>query len=102
MTVQNKTQISEGHTNGRAVPDVPTMGEVGLKDFDVGTWSGLIGPKNLPADVIRKLSDAVTAAVSDPAIQKRVVAEGAEVPSSARAENARWVKVVREAGIKPQ
>ena len=93
-----------------AVPDVPTMEEAGVKDFDVGTWSGLIGPKNLPADVVRKLNDAVTAAVNDPAIQKRLLDEGAEIRtmspqefgSFVRAENARWVKVVREAGIKPQ
>ncbi|HZQ63273.1 MAG TPA: tripartite tricarboxylate transporter substrate binding protein [Casimicrobiaceae bacterium] len=93
-----------------AVPDVPTMEESGLKDFDVGTWSGLIGPKSLPPDIVRKVNDAVAFAVNDPAIQKRLLDEGTEIRTMSpqefgtfiRAENARWVKVVREAGIRPQ
>ena len=93
-----------------AVPDVPTMEEMGLKDFDVGTWSGLIGPKGMPADVVKKINEAVSAVVNDPAIQKRLVDEGAEIRLMSpaefgqfmRAENARWVKVVQDAGIKPQ
>lgn len=93
-----------------AVPDVPTMEELGLKDFDVGTWSALIGPKGLPADVVKKLNEAVAAVVADPAVQKRLIEEGSEIRSMSpaelgrfiRDENARWVKVVRDAGIKPQ
>lgn len=93
-----------------AVPDVPTLAEQGLADFDVGTWSGVIGPKGMPADVVRKLNEAVNAVVNDPAISKRLIEEGAEIRSMSpqefgsfmRAENARWVKVVKEAGIKPQ
>ncbi len=93
-----------------AVPDVATMEELGLKDFEVGTWSGLIGPKGVAADVVKKINDAVTAVVNDPVIQKRLIEEGAEirVMSSAdfgkfmREENTRWVKVVKDANIKPQ
>jgi len=93
-----------------AVPDVPTLTELGLQDFDVGTWSGLIGPRGIPADVVRKINAAVADVVNDPAIRKRLVDEGAEIRlmSSAefghfmRQENARWVKVVKDAGITPQ
>jgi len=93
-----------------AVPDVPTLEELGLADFDVGTWSGIIGPKGVPAEVVRKVNEAVAAVVNDAAINKRLVAEGAEVRTMSpqdfgafmRAENARWVKVVRDAGIQPQ
>jgi tripartite-type tricarboxylate transporter receptor subunit TctC len=93
-----------------AVPDVPTMAELGLADFDVGTWSALVGPKGLPADVIRKLNEAVNAVVNDPVIRQRLVEEGAEIrlmtpretAGFMRAENVRWVKVVQDAGIKPQ
>ena len=42
-----------------AVPDVPTMAELGIPDFDVGTWSGLVGPKGMPADVVQKINAAV-------------------------------------------
>src|SRR5437868_2520980 len=90
-----------------AVPDVPTLAELGVPDFDVGTWSGLIGPKGVPPDIVQKVNAAVEAVVNDPVIRKRLVDEGAEIrlmsPSEfgafMRAENARWVKVVKEAGI---
>jgi tripartite-type tricarboxylate transporter receptor subunit TctC len=93
-----------------AVPEVPTMAELGLADFDVGTWSALVGPKGLPADVVKKLNDAVNAVVGDPVIRKRLVDEGAEIrlmspqetAAFMRSENVRWVKVVQDAGIKPQ
>ena len=93
-----------------AVPDVPTMAELGLADFEVGTWSGLIAPRGLPADVTKKINDAVTEVVNDPAIRKRLLDEGSEVRTMSpqefgafmRAENVRWVKVVKDAGITPQ
>ena len=93
-----------------AVPEVPTLIELGLADFDVGTWTGFIGPKGVPADVVKRLNEAVAEVVADPAIRKRLVDEGSEVRTMSpaelggfiRQENARWVKVVRDAGIKPQ
>jgi tripartite-type tricarboxylate transporter receptor subunit TctC len=93
-----------------AVPDVPTLAEMGVADFDVGTWSGLIGPKGVPQDVVAKINAAVAEVVNDPAIRKRLVDEGAEIRLMSptdfgafmRAENARWVKVVKDAGIQPQ
>jgi tripartite-type tricarboxylate transporter receptor subunit TctC len=93
-----------------AVPDVPTMAEWGVADFDVGTWSGLIGPKGIPADIVQKINAAVREVVNDPAIGKRLVEDGAEIRMMSpaefgtfiRAENVRWVKVIKEAGIKPQ
>lgn len=93
-----------------AVPDVPTMAELGLADFEVGTWSAIVGPKGLPADVVKKINDAVNAVLDDPAIRKRLVDEGSEIrvmspqetATFMHAENARWVKVVHDAGIKPQ
>jgi tripartite-type tricarboxylate transporter receptor subunit TctC len=93
-----------------AVPEVPTLIEQGLADFEVGTWTGFIGPKGVPADIVKRLTDVVAEVVNDPATRKRLVDEGAEVKLMSpqefgtfmRAENARWVKVIREAGIQPQ
>lgn len=93
-----------------AVPDVPTMIELGLPEFEVGTWSGLIAPRGVPAEIVQKINSAVSEAVNDPAIRKRLLDEGTEVRPMTpaefagfiRQENARWVKVVRDAGIKPQ
>src|SRR5207247_9122188 len=61
------------------VPDVPTMAELGLADFDVGTWTGLVGPKGIPADVVHKINAAVSEVVNDSAVKKRLVDEGAEI-----------------------
>ncbi len=55
------------------VPDVPTMAELGLADFDVGTWTGLVGPKGMPADVVQKINAAVAEVVNVPAVKKRLV-----------------------------
>ena len=101
--------LASGQRNP-AVPDVPTMAEWGIPDFDVGTWSGLIGPKGIPADIVQKINQAVADVVNDPAIKKRLLDEGSEIrlmsPSEfgsfIRQENVRWVKVVKEAGIKPE
>ena len=92
------------------VPDVPTMAELGLADFDVGTWTGLVGPKGMPADIVQKINAAVSEVVNDPVVKKRLGDEGAEIrlmtPAEfgafMRQENARWVKVVKDAGITPE
>ena len=93
-----------------AVPDVPTLIEQGLADFEVGTWTGFIGPKGVPPDVVKRINEAVAEVVNDPATRKRLVDEGAEVKLMSpqefgtfmRAENVRWGKVIRDAGITPQ
>ena len=93
-----------------AVPDVPTLAELGLADFDVGTWTGFVGPRGVPAEVVQKVNAAVAAVVNDPVIRQRLLDEGAEIRLMSpgefgqfmRAENTRWVKVVRDAGITPQ
>jgi len=93
-----------------AVPDVPTMEELGLTDFEVGTWSAIIAPKGVPPEVVQKVNAAVNAVLNDPEVRKRLVAEGSEIDlmtpaetaAFVRSENARWMKVVKDAGIRPQ
>ena len=93
-----------------AVPDVPTMEELGLRDFEVGTWSAIIAPKGVPREVVQKVNAAVNAVLNDPEVRKRLVAEGSEInlmtpaetAAFVKSENARWMKVVKDAGIRPQ
>ena len=93
-----------------AVPDVPTMAELGLAEFEVGTWSGLIGPKGMPADIVQKINKAVAEVVAEEGVRKRLIDEGSEIMTMSpadfgafmRKENVRWVKVVKDAGITPQ
>jgi tripartite-type tricarboxylate transporter receptor subunit TctC len=93
-----------------AVPDVPTMSELGLADFEVGTWSVLIAPRGVPADVVQKINAAMNATLNDPAVRERLVNEGSEIQlmtpaetaAFVKSENVRWMKVVKDAGIQPQ
>jgi len=98
------------HERNPAVPEVPTMGELGLADFEVGTWSALIAPKGTPADIVRKVNAAVNATLQDAKVRATLVDQGAEIrlmtpgetAGFVRAENGRWMKVVKDAGIQPQ
>ncbi len=91
-----------------ALPDVPTMQEAGLKDYDVTGWLGVMGPAGLPASVRDKLSTALVAILREPETQARLRAIGFEpIGTDAaafdrfyRAEVKRWADFVKERGIK--
>jgi tripartite-type tricarboxylate transporter receptor subunit TctC len=92
----------------RLFPEVPTVQESGVKGFDVETWWGIVGPANLPADVVRTLNKAINDAAASPEMKKRFESEGADPFSGAPADLARtlhdelegWRRVVREGGLK--
>lgn len=60
-----------------ALPDVPSLGTVGLKNFDkTSVWWGLVGPAGIDAKITRTLHDALTKALADPAMQARLMESG--------------------------
>lgn len=90
--------------------DMPTMQEAGLKDFSVTIWQGLYAPRGTPAPVLKKLNDALKAAVRDPDFIRKQEAGGATVILDARndpaghkafvmSEVAKWAPVIRAAGV---
>jgi tripartite-type tricarboxylate transporter receptor subunit TctC len=90
--------------------DMPTMQEAGLKDFSVTIWQGLYAPRGTPAPVLKKLNDALKAAVRDPDFIRKQEAGGATVIMDARndpaghkafvmSEVAKWAPVIRAAGV---
>ena len=89
-------------------PDVPTMEESGLKDYDVEQWFGLLAPAQTPREVISRLNTAVAEVVARPAIQDRMAAQGfapkTSTPESfnetVRADVERWGKLARAIGLK--
>jgi tripartite-type tricarboxylate transporter receptor subunit TctC len=91
-----------------ALPDVPTMQEAGLKDYDVTGWLGVMGPAGLAPAVRDKLAAALVAIVREPETQTRLRTIGFEpVGTDAaafdrfyRAEVKRWADFVKERGIK--
>lgn len=94
----------------RAMPEVPTIAESGLPGFDAYTWFGLAGPGGLPRDIALRLHAEVVKALAPAEIRGRLEAIGAEVIASSpdefaefqRAEIAKWARVIREQGIKPE
>ncbi|MDO9710000.1 Bug family tripartite tricarboxylate transporter substrate binding protein [Paracraurococcus lichenis] len=89
-------------------PDVPTLAESGFPGFDSNEWAALFGPHGMPAPIVAKLHEALTAALADDGVKQRLAQIGAVPVGSAPADFARFVKdgreqmavLVREAGIR--
>ena len=90
------------------LPDVPTLGEVGVADTEVFAFQGILGPKGLPASVTQRLNADLNKALASPAVVKRMQDFGMEaLPGTpeqfralARAEAKRWGEVIKTAGVK--
>jgi tripartite-type tricarboxylate transporter receptor subunit TctC len=92
----------------RSLPDVPTLQELGLKDFEGSLWLGVFAPAGLPADIATSLNAALNAALATPALRERLGSAGFEAnpgPSVLlgaymKAVENRWKRVVQARGIK--
>ncbi len=92
------------------IPEVPTLNELGLKDFNAGSWYGVMAPAGTPRDIITKLHSELVKAVKLPEIRQRIVDLGTypigntpeEFSAQIVREREQWAKVVKEAGIKPE
>ena len=73
-------------------PDLPTMTELGYKDFDISSWFGLMAPAGTPAPIIDKLNAAVNKALAKPDVQKRLSDLGADVQQLSPAQFSAFVK----------
>jgi tripartite-type tricarboxylate transporter receptor subunit TctC len=60
------------------LPDVPTMSESGVRDFDVDIWYGLIVPAKMPAAIVKKMSDDLGRVMADPDTQTKLRQRGLE------------------------
>lgn len=94
-------------------PDVPTSEEAGLGEYQFTGWNAVFAPKGTPREVAKKLSDALSAAVADPAVRKRISDLGS-IPAKAEESGAeylggfvkkeveRWGKVIGDAKVTAQ
>lgn len=91
-----------------ALPDMPTLDELGLKGFQAVAWNGLTAPARTPKEVIARLNADVLKVVRSPELAERLKAEGsdpvgnspAQYAAFLRDEIAKWAKVIKQAGIK--
>jgi tripartite-type tricarboxylate transporter receptor subunit TctC len=112
------SQIKEGKLKALAVtsrerspllPQLPTLQESGVKDYEVNTWFGFVAPAGTPADVIARLHAAIGKAVSQPAIREKLAAQGFDLvplqPPAAltkllRDDMEKWPAVIKASGAK--
>ncbi len=92
-----------------ALPDVPTVAET-LPGFDVSAWNGMMAPARTPAAIINRLNGEIALIASDPDARERAAAQGTDLTHSSpqafaayiKAQIAKWARVVKAAGIKPE
>lgn len=74
------------------LPDVPTLAELGFKDFEVSSWSGLFAPKGTPPEIIKTISDATIEILKSPEVRKQLEGMGAIPVGSTPAEFQKYVR----------
>jgi tripartite-type tricarboxylate transporter receptor subunit TctC len=92
------------------LPDVPTMQESGVPDFEVNSWYGVCAPAAVPAALLDRLNADIVSVLRMPEIERRLTELGMppapttreEFDQFIRAEIARWAQVIKDAGIPKQ
>ena len=93
-----------------AFPDVPTLQEAGVPDFEVDSWYAMFVPAKTPRPVIDKLNRALNTTLQDPEIREKLLAQGSEavggtpeaLGKTVDVELVKWAKLAKDAGIKAE
>jgi tripartite-type tricarboxylate transporter receptor subunit TctC len=93
-----------------AFPDVPTMQEAGVPDFNVDSWYAMFVPAHTPKAIVDKLNQALNAVIAQPEVREKLLAQGSEgvggtpeaLAKVVDAELVRWAKLVKDANIKAE
>jgi tripartite-type tricarboxylate transporter receptor subunit TctC len=91
-----------------ALPEVPTVAEAGLRDFEVTTWYGVLAPAGTPRSVVTRLNAELVKIMHSPELKEKLAATGTDPLTSTpeefaayiQREIAKWGDVVRKAGVK--
>jgi tripartite-type tricarboxylate transporter receptor subunit TctC len=92
------------------LPDVPTLNESGLSNFEANSWFGLVGPSKTPKIIIERIQQETSKVLKDPELLKKFNALGARLVGNTPTEfnqiinndRIRWEKVIKSAGVKIQ
>jgi tripartite-type tricarboxylate transporter receptor subunit TctC len=92
------------------LPDVPTLAESGLANYEVTSWNGLMGPAGMPAAIVQKIHDSVVRIMKDPQIRRSLADQGtfattntpAEFDTFFKSEIVKWAKVVKDSGAEAE
>ncbi|MSP97027.1 MAG: tripartite tricarboxylate transporter substrate binding protein [Betaproteobacteria bacterium] len=91
-----------------AVPDLPTIAEAGVPGYEVVLWYGVLGPKDLPKNIVARWNTEIRKATKLPDMKERLASEGFDIDDSPPAvfqallkrDVAKWAKVVKDAKVK--
>lgn len=91
------------------LPDVPSVAEAGVPDFDVTVWFGLLAPANTPTAIVERLNAECRKALAAPEVKARFAAQGVETVGSSveafaaliQAETRKWIEIVKATGVTP-
>jgi tripartite-type tricarboxylate transporter receptor subunit TctC len=89
------------------LPDVPTLAEAGMKDFNQGTWFGILAPAATPKEVVAKLNAEMVKIIQSPEFKKRMEEIGAEpvgdspaqMAAQIKDDTAKYAKLVKDAKV---
>ena len=92
------------------VPELPTMQEAGVPGYEMIGWNGIFAPKGTPAAIVTRLNDELVKVLRAPEMKEQFAKLGAEAVGNdpvefaafVRSESARWLKIIRDKGIKPE
>ena len=90
-----------------SIPDVPTVAEAGLKDFETGSWQGIVAAAGTPKEVIARLNSEISRILNTPEMKENLAKQGAEVYTMTpeqlgnwlKSEIDKWAKIVKAAGL---
>jgi len=93
-----------------AFPDVPTLQEAGVADFEVDSWYAMFVPAKTPKPVIAKLNQALNTTLQDPEIREKLLQQGSEavggtpeaLGQTVNVELVKWAKLAKDASIKAE
>jgi tripartite-type tricarboxylate transporter receptor subunit TctC len=93
-----------------AFPNVPTVQESGVADFEVDSWYAMFVPAKTPKPVIEKLNKALNTVIADAEVKEKLLAQGSEavggtpeaLQRTVQAELTKWAKLVKDANIKAE
>lgn len=99
-----------GAKRSPVLPDVPTVAELGFPGYQATEWSGLVGPANVPAEIVTRMNQAVNAAIGQPAVVEQyrkmgletVLMSPGEFKAFLEAETSKFADVIRKGGIKSE
>ena len=95
-------------TRAAVMPDLPTIAESGVPNFDVRVWFGVFLPAGTPKPIVMVLNERIRRLIATPDMRGKLIEQGADPMSETpeefgayvKSELARWTKVVRDTGAR--